>query len=97
MLNKTPKVGRVKKIFLTLKLYVEALKVCIYILLYIYVLALSLKIYLMAAPSNMTRDDFKRKKELDDLRKAGAAPAEVDSEGNMINPHIPKYMAEAPC
>ncbi|MES1920220.1 mRNA splicing protein [Bonamia ostreae] len=50
----------------------------------------------MSSLQRLTREDYKRKKELDELRKAGAAPAEVDDEGNMINPHIPQYMAEAP-
>jgi len=38
----------------------------------------------------------KKKKELEEFRKLGAAPAEVDDEGFSINPHIPQYMAEAP-
>lgn len=42
------------------------------------------------------RDEYKKKKELEELRKLGAAPAEVDDEGFIINPHIPQYMAEAP-
>lgn len=37
-----------------------------------------------------------KKQELEDLRKNGVAPAEVDSEGKMINPHIPQYIAQAP-
>lgn len=46
--------------------------------------------------NRLSREDFRRKKELDELRKAGAVPAEVDDEGNMINPHIPSYIAQAP-
>ena len=42
------------------------------------------------------RDDYKKKKELDELRKLGAAPAEVDEDGYIINPHIPQYMSDAP-
>ena len=29
----------------------------------------------------MARDDFKKRKELDEARKAGTAPAEVDEDG----------------
>jgi len=50
----------------------------------------------MAAGIKLGRDDYKKKKELEELRKLGAAPAEVDDEGYIINPHIPQYMAEAP-
>lgn len=42
------------------------------------------------------REDYKKKKELEEFRKLGAAPAEVDDDGYSINPHIPQYMAEAP-
>jgi pre-mRNA-processing factor SLU7 len=44
-----------------------------------------------------TREDAKRARELDEARKAGLAPAEVDAEtGQAINPHIPHYMTNAP-
>ena len=33
----------------------------------------------------LSREDYKKKRELDELRKAGAAPAELDEDGNMIN------------
>ncbi|ETO12486.1 hypothetical protein RFI_24890 [Reticulomyxa filosa] len=44
----------------------------------------------MAAGIKLGRDDYKKKKELEELRKLGAAPAEVDDEGYIINPHIPQ-------
>ncbi|KAG1663163.1 hypothetical protein FOA52_006060 [Chlamydomonas sp. UWO 241] len=45
---------------------------------------------------NITGDEFRRQKELDDARKAGLAPAALDEEGKEINPHIPEYMTTAP-
>ncbi|KAM9958233.1 hypothetical protein ACTFIW_001094 [Dictyostelium discoideum] len=43
-----------------------------------------------------TRDEYKKEKELDEARKAGNAPAELDEEGKEINPHIPEYILKAP-
>eukprot|EP00039_Didymoeca_costata_P004201 m.71924 g.71924 ORF g.71924 m.71924 type:complete len:563 (-) comp12290_c0_seq1:108-1796(-) len=46
--------------------------------------------------SKQTREDFRKLKELDEARKAGTAPAEVDEDGKDINPHIPQYISKAP-
>ncbi|WWC62548.1 pre-mRNA-splicing factor SLU7 [Kwoniella dejecticola CBS 10117] len=44
----------------------------------------------------ISREEFRRQKDLDAARKAGTAPAAVDEEGNAINPHIPEYITKAP-
>lgn len=46
--------------------------------------------------SLMNRQAFKAAKELEEARKAGTAPPEVDSDGKTINPHIPEYISRAP-
>jgi hypothetical protein len=46
--------------------------------------------------TRMSREDFKKARELEELRKTGAAPPELDDEGNMINPHIPQYISQSP-
>eukprot|EP00808_Paulinella_micropora_P027109 g56563.t1 len=48
------------------------------------------------AGTRMSREDFKKAKELEELRKTGAAPPELDEDGKMINPHIPQYVSQAP-
>jgi pre-mRNA-processing factor SLU7 len=46
--------------------------------------------------NRLSRDDWKKAKELEELRKTGAAPPELDEDGKMINPHIPQYISAAP-
>uniref|UniRef100_A0A1J3DMN4 Pre-mRNA-splicing factor SLU7 n=1 Tax=Noccaea caerulescens TaxID=107243 RepID=A0A1J3DMN4_NOCCA len=43
-----------------------------------------------------SREEHRKQQELETARKAGLAPAEIDEDGNEINPHIPQFMAGAP-
>lgn len=43
-----------------------------------------------------SREDHRKQLELEEARKAGLAPAEVDEDGKEINPHIPQYMSSVP-
>uniref|UniRef100_T1KY48 Pre-mRNA-splicing factor SLU7 n=1 Tax=Tetranychus urticae TaxID=32264 RepID=T1KY48_TETUR len=47
-------------------------------------------------PSKRSRENYKKEKELEALRKAGKVPALIDEDGKEINPHIPEYIASAP-
>ncbi|KAA8496966.1 Pre-mRNA-splicing factor SLU7 [Porphyridium purpureum] len=43
-----------------------------------------------------TRDEYKKRKELEEARRMGRVAPEVDEDGNDINPHIPQYISQAP-
>eukprot|EP00850_Spirogloea_muscicola_P017918 SM000159S01749 [mRNA] locus=s159:3356:7542:+ [translate_table: standard] len=49
-----------------------------------------------ASASFKSREDHRKQIELEEARKAGLAPAELDEDGKEINPHIPQYMSSAP-
>ncbi|KAJ1728360.1 mRNA splicing protein [Coemansia biformis] len=44
----------------------------------------------------LSREDYKKQKDLEAARMAGTAPPELDEDGNEINPHIPQFMSKAP-
>jgi len=46
--------------------------------------------------NRLSREDYRKAKELEELRKTGAAPPELDEDGKMINPHIPQYVSQSP-
>ncbi|KAN0059662.1 mRNA splicing protein [Thecaphora frezii] len=50
----------------------------------------------MSSVGKLSREEFRRQKDLDAARKAGTAAPEVDEDGNIINPHVPEFMAKAP-
>lgn len=51
---------------------------------------------LVVAAAFKSREDHRKQLELEEARKAGLAPAELDEDGKEINPHIPQYMSSAP-
>ena len=44
----------------------------------------------------MTREERIKAKEREEARKAGKLEPELDDEGKEINPHVPKFIADAP-
>jgi pre-mRNA-processing factor SLU7 len=44
----------------------------------------------------MSRDELRRKREIEDARKAGTVAPEEDADGNMINPHNPEFISKRP-
>ncbi|CEQ42294.1 SPOSA6832_04097 [Sporobolomyces salmonicolor] len=44
----------------------------------------------------LSREEYRRQKDLEAARKAGTAAPAIDEEGKAINPHIPEFMSNAP-
>lgn len=49
-----------------------------------------------SSSGKLSREEWRRQKDLDAARKAGTAPAEIGEDGEVINPHVPEYMSKAP-
>lgn len=49
-----------------------------------------------SSSGKLSREEYRRQKDLDAARKAGTAPAEIGEDGEVINPHVPDYMSKAP-
>ncbi|XP_010506888.1 PREDICTED: pre-mRNA-splicing factor SLU7-A-like [Camelina sativa] len=43
-----------------------------------------------------SREDRRKQNELEEARKAGLAPPEVDKDGKVINPHTPQFLSKVP-
>lgn len=50
----------------------------------------------MSTVGKLSREEWRKQKDLDAARKAGTAPAEIGEDGEVINPHVPDYMSKAP-
>lgn len=50
----------------------------------------------MSTVGKLSREEWRKAKDLDAARKAGTAPAEIGEDGEVINPHVPDYMSKAP-
>ena len=44
----------------------------------------------------LSREEYRRQKDLDAARKAGTAAPELDEDGRIINPHVPEFMSKKP-
>eukprot|EP01102_Stenamoeba_stenopodia_P009614 TRINITY_DN2849_c0_g2_i1.p1 TRINITY_DN2849_c0_g2~~TRINITY_DN2849_c0_g2_i1.p1 ORF type:complete len:542 (+),score=184.81 TRINITY_DN2849_c0_g2_i1:13-1638(+) len=50
----------------------------------------------MTTATRLSREDYKKQKEIEEGRKAGTIAPETDEDGKDINPHIPQYIRDAP-
>jgi len=47
-------------------------------------------------PARLTREQRIKQKEREQAIKDGTVKPDLDAEGNEINPHVPKFIADAP-
>ena len=45
---------------------------------------------------HLTREERIKAKEREEAQKDGSLKPDLDAEGNEINPHVPKFIADAP-